>query len=725
MSTGSKTIENLEEVNILDDKDQFLFFQNSTKKTKRVTKGNMANSGGGLRGKFIDAATGNDVGFAATTASANAATALSTANGAQATADGRNRIFYQNTAPTSPAGGYNLINGDLWFDTSTAANYAMYTWNTSLPGANKWQVREIADLSIARINAGKITAGFIGAQVIAINGTDVYNNPVGAGGYIESTSFVLTWPGANFVDVKTYNGSAVNLGKSVASDVVQVKVLQTDGSYKLYRSIADQSKSLSQVGPPNASYWTEITGGSIPTFTVPINSTENATIQNFGFRISSNGFAEFAGGVFRGAVIANEGYFGTTSNAARIDSTGLVIGSAGRIKSSSLTYTSGGWGSGSGFFLGNTGSAYEFFIGDGSKYLRWDGSNLSVSGNIVGGSTVGTSSTDVGLVMNTQFGIRRSVDNATLTMTGGSGNGVYYGAQIDLVGSTFSIGVNGLTGDDGSGTMQLSAGYRTSSTYDGPLDGAIIFRTLREENSQDSGNDGHSGAQRFRIELDGTVRVVYTATAANDTEFGKVLVAEGGKNTNPGRFLVEGTSATKEVQIKDGKIEFSSAVNVYDTNLYRYGANALGTDDDLYIGGAATRYLYFPNGGNIVWANDTNLYRSAADTLKTDDDFIALSVTTTSARRTKKNIKKYKTGLEIIEKLKPVSFERKMDGKNDIGLIAEEVDKVLPFIVKHNDKNEAEGLDYSKLTVVLINAVKELSAEVKELKKKLKDADAN
>jgi len=47
----------------------------------------------------------------------------------------------------------------------------------------------------------------------------------------------------------------------------------------------------------------------------------------------------------------------------------------------------------------------------------------------------------------------------------------------------------------------------------------------------------------------------------------------------------------------------------------------------------------------------------------------------------------------------------------------------LPVIVKHNDKNEAEGLDYSKLTVILINAVKELSAEVKELKKKLKDAN--
>ena len=57
MSTGSRRIDDLQEVNILDDKDQFIFFQNSTKRTKRVTKGNMANSGGGLRGIFINATT--------------------------------------------------------------------------------------------------------------------------------------------------------------------------------------------------------------------------------------------------------------------------------------------------------------------------------------------------------------------------------------------------------------------------------------------------------------------------------------------------------------------------------------------------------------------------------------------------------------------------------------------------------------------------------------------
>ena len=99
MSTGSKTIADLPEVQILDDKDQFLFFQNSTKKTKRITKGNMANSGGGLRGKFIDAATGNDVGLAAATATTNAQLATASAQGAQQSANGKNEIYYQATAP--------------------------------------------------------------------------------------------------------------------------------------------------------------------------------------------------------------------------------------------------------------------------------------------------------------------------------------------------------------------------------------------------------------------------------------------------------------------------------------------------------------------------------------------------------------------------------------------------------------------------------------------------
>jgi len=144
--------------------------------------------------------------------------------------------------------------------------------------------------------------------------------------------------------------------------------------------------------------------------------------------------------------------------------------------------------------------------------------------------------------------------------------------------------------------------------------------------------------------------------------------------------------------------------------------------------------LYFYNtGGQIVWPSangnwsgtSVNLYRGGGDLLKTDDDFEAVSVTSTSTKRVKKNIKTYKVGLKIVENLKPVSYKRKMNGQEDIGFIAEEVNEVLPVIVRKDDENIPQSMDYSKLTVVLVNAVKELSAEIKELKKKLKDANSN
>lgn len=46
MSTGSRRIDDLESAEVLDDKDEFLFFQNSSKKTKKITRNKMLNSRG-------------------------------------------------------------------------------------------------------------------------------------------------------------------------------------------------------------------------------------------------------------------------------------------------------------------------------------------------------------------------------------------------------------------------------------------------------------------------------------------------------------------------------------------------------------------------------------------------------------------------------------------------------------------------------------------------------
>jgi hypothetical protein len=55
---------------------------------------------------------------------------------------------------------------------------------------------------------------------------------------------------------------------------------------------------------------------------------------------------------------------------------------------------------------------------------------------------------------------------------------------------------------------------------------------------------------------------------------------------------------------------------------------------------------------------------------------------------------------------------------HDIGVIAQEVEKVFPEIVTTRD-NGYKAVKYEKLTAVLIEAIKELSNEVKELKKQI------
>lgn len=63
--------------------------------------------------------------------------------------------------------------------------------------------------------------------------------------------------------------------------------------------------------------------------------------------------------------------------------------------------------------------------------------------------------------------------------------------------------------------------------------------------------------------------------------------------------------------------------------------------------------------------------------------------------------------LEIISKLEVKAFDWKHDDKHEIGLIAEEVEKVFPEAVWYKNK-KVEGLKYLPLIALLIEAIKEL-----------------
>ena len=76
-----------------------------------------------------------------------------------------------------------------------------------------------------------------------------------------------------------------------------------------------------------------------------------------------------------------------------------------------------------------------------------------------------------------------------------------------------------------------------------------------------------------------------------------------------------------------------------------------------------------------------------------------------------------------IERLRPVTFDWKSTGERDIGLIAEEVAEVVPDAVAF-DAEGANGIDYQDLTALLIQAVQEQQAQIRELQRQLGVATA-
>jgi len=113
-----------------------------------------------------------------------------------------------------------------------------------------------------------------------------------------------------------------------------------------------------------------------------------------------------------------------------------------------------------------------------------------------------------------------------------------------------------------------------------------------------------------------------------------------------------------------------------------------------------------------------------------DGDVIAFS-TTVSDKRLKDNVKVIDNALDKVMKLRGVEFDwnqGKRKGQHDLGLIAQEVEEVLPELVREKtlctgeyegNEQEFKTVDYEKIVGVLIEAVKEQQQQINELKEKL------
>jgi hypothetical protein len=139
------------------------------------------------------------------------------------------------------------------------------------------------------------------------------------------------------------------------------------------------------------------------------------------------------------------------------------------------------------------------------------------------------------------------------------------------------------------------------------------------------------------------------------------------------------------------------------------GAGArVSTSNTIALGrfGGADKVVVYGLGA----AGSTALCRNASNQIST----------CSSSLRYKTDVQTFTGGLNIINRLRPITFNWINGGTPDLGFGAEEVAKVEPLLTYRNDQGEIEGVKYSQISVVLVNAIKEQQSQISQQQTQVK-----
>ena len=130
-----------------------------------------------------------------------------------------------------------------------------------------------------------------------------------------------------------------------------------------------------------------------------------------------------------------------------------------------------------------------------------------------------------------------------------------------------------------------------------------------------------------------------------------------------------------------------------------------------------TNATYYPivattAGGSIVKTSSTKLsFNPSTGTLS------ATVFTSLSDITAKDNVETIVNSTDIVSKLRGVSFNWKDTGDKSYGVIAQEIERVLPELVNTSETGE-KSVNYSSIIAFLIESNKELVARIEKLEKK-------
>jgi hypothetical protein len=205
-----------------------------------------------------------------------------------------------------------------------------------------------------------------------------------------------------------------------------------------------------------------------------------------------------------------------------------------------------------------------------------------------------------------------------------------------------------------------------------------------------------------------------SASTANNASFVVQVANTSGTLTEATRINSSGITVTGTLDINTN----DAAGNTID--IIGEGSTSGSAICANWTTGSA--YLDFRLGGLTTAYTEMRLY-SGGD-LHVDGNVIAYS-TTISDERLKTDIVKIDSALDKVDQINGYTFTYTTDGKKSAGVIAQEVEKVLPSAITESklplkvgedDETEYKTVQYDQLIGLLVEAVKELKAEVAELK---------
>jgi hypothetical protein len=276
-------------------------------------------------------------------------------------------------------------------------------------------------------------------------------------------------------------------------------------------------------------------------------------------------------------------------------------------------------------------------------------------------------------------------------------------------------------------------------------------RVLRFQTS-DFNNSNTGSALRIGFgAASGNTYSTINAYSAGESVTNNLILNQGGGNVGIG---TSSPSARLEVQQSTDNFGFGYSLKNIAGNTWQW---VHGGDNNLYIGYNSATKLFIGSNGNVLMGKTTQdlaaegfQFRGDAiglvqitragealhlNRLSSDGKTLvfyrqtvevgSISVTTattsynvTSDYRLKEDLKEIK-GLDKVSAIKVYDYKWKADNSRMDGVLAHELQEVLPYAVNGiKDGEQMQGVDYSKIVPVMVKAIQELSAKITLLENK-------